>query len=305
MTTGFVLDASTRLLVVSPHPDDESLATGGLIQRVLAAGGRVDVLLLTDGDDNPWPQRWLERRIVIDNEARKRWGTRRRGEVASALARLGVAADRLHALGWHDMAVTTELRRRHGKAIETIGAVLNSVSPTLVVMPALGDRHPDHSAAHVLSRLALARSGLPAEVLTYLVHGKKTEADKIALPVDPAIQAVKREAVLAHGTQVALSRGRMLGIADRPECFGGIAAAGTERRLALPWRPAPWLQKRLRLVAADDRGVMDMAWNDAPLEREGQDWVLLLRDAPGPSFVKMTADLDTLWIFDRWGWVAA
>jgi len=47
------LDERVRMLVVSPHPDDESLAVGGLIQAVLAAGGAVDVLLLTDGDDNP------------------------------------------------------------------------------------------------------------------------------------------------------------------------------------------------------------------------------------------------------------
>jgi len=30
---------TTRLLVVAPHPDDESLGSGGLIQRVLAAVG--------------------------------------------------------------------------------------------------------------------------------------------------------------------------------------------------------------------------------------------------------------------------
>ena len=33
------LSKNTRLMVFSPHPDDETLAAGGLIQRVLSLGG--------------------------------------------------------------------------------------------------------------------------------------------------------------------------------------------------------------------------------------------------------------------------
>src|SRR3954447_4802589 len=47
------LDHTTRLLVVAPHPDDETLAAGGLIQRVRANGGAVRVLLMTSGDGFP------------------------------------------------------------------------------------------------------------------------------------------------------------------------------------------------------------------------------------------------------------
>ncbi len=39
-----------RLLVIAPHPDDETLGAGGLIQRVLAAGGSVHVVWVTAGD---------------------------------------------------------------------------------------------------------------------------------------------------------------------------------------------------------------------------------------------------------------
>jgi len=35
---------------VAPHPDDETLGTGGLIQRVLARGGTARVVLVTAGD---------------------------------------------------------------------------------------------------------------------------------------------------------------------------------------------------------------------------------------------------------------
>jgi hypothetical protein len=39
-----------RLMVFAPHPDDETLAAGGLIQRVLARDGQVRVVFVTNGD---------------------------------------------------------------------------------------------------------------------------------------------------------------------------------------------------------------------------------------------------------------
>jgi hypothetical protein len=36
-----------RVLVIAPHPDDETLATGGLLQRSMAAGGAVRVVFVT------------------------------------------------------------------------------------------------------------------------------------------------------------------------------------------------------------------------------------------------------------------
>ena len=44
---------ATRLLVIAPHPDDEVLGAGGLMQRVKASGGTVRVVYLTDGDGYP------------------------------------------------------------------------------------------------------------------------------------------------------------------------------------------------------------------------------------------------------------
>src|SRR5262245_15878805 len=51
--SAMVVPAATRLLLVAPHPDDETLGAGGLIQRVQATGGVVKVVYLTDGDGYP------------------------------------------------------------------------------------------------------------------------------------------------------------------------------------------------------------------------------------------------------------
>ena len=41
----------TRLLILSPHPDDETLGCGGLIRRIKKAGGEVYVMIFTYGDE--------------------------------------------------------------------------------------------------------------------------------------------------------------------------------------------------------------------------------------------------------------
>src|SRR5262250_334489 len=45
-----VIGPGTSLLVISPHPDDETLCCAGVIQRVVHAGGRVTIVWLTSGD---------------------------------------------------------------------------------------------------------------------------------------------------------------------------------------------------------------------------------------------------------------
>src|ERR1043166_1910175 len=64
----------SRLLLFAPHPDDESLACSILLQRAVRAGAAVRVVYVTDGEDNPWPQRVLERKWRLNGTDRRRWG---------------------------------------------------------------------------------------------------------------------------------------------------------------------------------------------------------------------------------------
>jgi N-acetyl-1-D-myo-inositol-2-amino-2-deoxy-alpha-D-glucopyranoside deacetylase len=302
------LSAQTRLLVVSPHPDDESLAAGGLIQAVLAAGGVVDVLLVTDGDDNPWPQRWLERRLTIDAAARARWAVRRRGEVIAALDRLGLTARSLHALGWPDMGVTARLRGDHAAAVAAFAGVISTTRPTLIALPALGDHHPDHGACHVLARMAMVGLGLALPTVAYMVHGTD---DPGATTFTPLLTATMREAkhaaVLEHRTQISLSRGRMLGMAGRTEAFTVLTSDADAPGMVqwgtiLPWHPLPALRPWLELTIVDRSGVQVWPWSAAPVSKSADGLVLEQSTRPGPVFVKLSVPIDSPWIFDRWGW---
>jgi LmbE family N-acetylglucosaminyl deacetylase len=301
------VSAQTRLLVVAPHPDDETLACGLLIQQVLAAGGAVHLLLLTDGDNNPWPQRVIERQLHIDAEARRRWGRRRRGEVMGAMAQLGVPESALHPLGWPDLGLTGLLRDDAPRAIATLRAVLHAFAPNIIACPALGDSHPDHSAAHVLCRLAVADVDPAPMLLAYPVHG---ETDEAAYPIliDATAEQRRRklQALAEHQTQMALSEKRMQRLALSPERYKQVELSeGNDR---LPWQPLAVLRPWLRLLVVSVDSGRDWRWPEAPLARDNDGGLRLQwsagRPPSGPIFAKLHLDWPSPWIFDHWGWHA-
>jgi LmbE family N-acetylglucosaminyl deacetylase len=291
----------TRLLVVAPHPDDETIATGLLIQQVRAAGGEIGIVLLTGGDNNPWPQRWLERRVRIGDADRRRWGQRRHAEMLQALQRLGLPASALESMGWPDMGLSDCLLQSGGAAVSLLAAAIGRFRPDLIALPSIDDRHPDHGAAHVLVRLALAGQPDSPRLLTYLVHGQARDAGFIELDSPPAQVANKQMALAAHGSQMALSGGRMRLLAARPERYVAPAPSSP----VLPWRPPFWALPWLRLSLVSTTGAQSWRWQDAPLSRDSQGAYRVSpahRVSGQPQFARLASTLQSPWIFDHWGW---
>ncbi|MGO9417368.1 MAG: PIG-L deacetylase family protein, partial [Syntrophobacteraceae bacterium] len=97
-----LISHNTRLMIFSPHPDDESLGAGGLIQRVLEAGGRVKVVFMTNGDGFP---EGVEKEDRISNPTAKnytRYGEERRLEAVKACTTLGLKEHDVIFLGFPD-----------------------------------------------------------------------------------------------------------------------------------------------------------------------------------------------------------
>ncbi|MDQ6647936.1 MAG: PIG-L family deacetylase [Pseudomonadota bacterium] len=297
--------ARTRLLVVAPHPDDETLAAGILIQQVRAAGGAVRILLLTAGDNNPWPQRWVERRLRIGPAERRRWGSRRHAEILAAMTKLDLPPEALQPLGWPDMGLTDRLMQPGSDAVTRVAGVIEAFAPSLVVMPSIADRHPDHGAAHVLVRLAIKASSSQPQLLTYLVHGRTPSASRVEITGSAGQQGNKLAALREYYSQMVLSGDRMRRWAARPECYVDVTAAPSASTCALPWRPLAWMRPWLRLSLASASDVRSWRWSEAPLQQAPDGSFHLTVDAGvagSPAFAKLAWDLHTLWIFDHWGW---
>jgi LmbE family N-acetylglucosaminyl deacetylase len=219
--------AGTRLLLFAPHPDDETLSAGGLLQRTLARGGEAVVVFATDGENNPWTQRLVERRLRVGPVDSARFGRRRRQEALAALTELGIPAGDAVFLGLPDQAITDILLSGRGSAVDRIVALVGEKEPTILIAPCLFDLHPDHSALAVLVRLALARLD-PARrprLLSYQIHrarGTQGALDGPALlRFEPTAQEKdrKRRAIRCHATQLTVHRRKFLSCADRSENF--------------------------------------------------------------------------------------
>jgi len=189
----------TSLLVVSPHPDDETICCGGVIQEVVRAGGRVTLLWLTSGDAARVSLILTGHSLFPGTGVARELGARRMGEAVVAAARLGVARTGQLFLGYPDgglqellgayrttpytspttgaaaVPYAAALYPGHaytGESLERdFAAVLERVQPTLILAPTPLDTHPDHRAAGLLAQLLAARLARPPPVRYWIVHG--------------------------------------------------------------------------------------------------------------------------------------
>ncbi len=137
-----------KLLVVAPHPDDETIGVGGYIALALRAGAQVRVLLVTDGNK-------------YHNE-----GTRYT-EFKQATGVLGLSESGLVFLGLPDGGLD-ELPT--GRLSDALQAQLDSYDPDIVLYPDFADRHPDHAAIGKVMRALNAVSRVRRTAYEYLVH---------------------------------------------------------------------------------------------------------------------------------------
>ena len=244
-----LLGPGDRLLVVAPHPDDETLATGGLLQRALAVGVPARVVFITDGDNNPWAQRAFERRLRVGPADRARFGARRRREALDALARLGYDPACARFLGEPDQGLTGLLLRAPGGAVAALRREIDDWRPTVLAGPSPADLHPDHSAAAALLALAFhpGPDGRPApRCLCYTIHNpdlrSRPEAT-VALALAPEEVRRKSEAIACHHTQAILRGPWLRSFAAAAERFHAAGA------------PEPFLSHPVSLEPVESGGV--------------------------------------------------
>jgi LmbE family N-acetylglucosaminyl deacetylase len=224
--------STSRVLLIAPHPDDEALACSVILQQAIRVGAAVQVVYATDGDDNPWPQRLLERKWRLNAADRKRWGRLRRGEALAALRVLGAHPSSALFLALPDQKLTTLLRRDCGSILQRFAAIISEFAPTHLLVPSISDTHPDHSALAVMLRLVVSEFFLDKtlmRVCSYAVHGNSPAFfDRSqTVPQSEAETETKLRAIRCHNTQIKLSGKRFLAYAARPERLAKLNARET------------------------------------------------------------------------------
>lgn len=127
-----------RVLVLAPHPDDETIGCGGTLLKHVAAGDPVTCVYLTDGSrGNP------------DCPDSIQVARTRRREAEAAARVLGL--NDLVFLGGADGALTAS-----SELVAALRATLDKRQPDLVYVPFFLDPHPDHRAASDLLAAVVA-----------------------------------------------------------------------------------------------------------------------------------------------------
>ena len=159
------------LVVVSPHPDDETLGCGGLIAEARSRNRQVKIVIVTDGTGS-------HRRSVKYPPQRLR--DLRQKESAAALGHLDVPRQDIVFLDVGDGAVPTTGPEAEGLALEILG-LARLIDASALAVTWRHDSHPDHVACCAIARLVKAWQ--PAlRLLEYPIWGYE---DSVKSPTDP------------------------------------------------------------------------------------------------------------------------
>ena len=159
-------------IVIAPHPDDESLACGGLIADACQHGLRGKIVIVSDGvgshpNSKAYPPDRL--RSLREEEARR------------AGAELGLRPHEMLFLGLPDRFVPSEGEEAE-RAIGTIADCAREIGAGSLFVSWRHDPHCDHEASYRIARKVQRRAG-EIRLFEYVVWGHTlpptTEVDPI------------------------------------------------------------------------------------------------------------------------------
>lgn len=173
----------TRVLVLAPHPDDETLGCGGSLRLLVNQGRAVRVVFLTKGE-----------KAVADQAGRERYAEAREEEAKKALRILGISE--CCFLGFPDR----ELLPRLDELREKVVSAVESFRPDILYSPSPIELHPDHRAAAALAGELNKTRGV------MIAFYELTTPIRPNILVDiSAVYSYKEEAIKAYESQLKIT----------------------------------------------------------------------------------------------------
>ncbi len=183
-----------RVLVIAPHPDDETLGCGGAIGLHIESGDDLRLVIVTDGRRSR--AGGLDEDVMVELRAHEAMDA---ADVFNRQRHLPTGNFELYHLG------LPEGQWIEGELIEILQRQISEWEPTIIYTTSCVDFHPEHlRVAHSLAR---ALQSLPPAQL----HTLKIRAYELQVPLTPDLANVfaniittqknKMEALAAYRTQ--------------------------------------------------------------------------------------------------------
>jgi len=244
-----------RVLVIAPHPDDETIGCAGTIALHAQRGDEVFVVAVTDGSASR-----------ADVPEQMTMASVRSSEFARAARVLGATGIEL---GIPESECTEE------RVFGRLAGVVDRIRPTIVYAPSVVDYHPHHIA--VARALAGSISGAPVVrvyetlvPLTPLLANIVVDTSSVSGVVRGAARAYRSQAAtVARAARLGAQRRRLWRHTGPIEVFWSLTAAAYRVTMGAPARPIyrglrdrpfgdglSWLvglahRRRLRTLAAE------------------------------------------------------
>lgn len=190
------------VVVIAPHPDDETLGCGGLLAALVSNGTAVHTIFVTDGSSShrnspSWPPERLARQRQL--------------EASDALDQLGAGGEPRTFLALKDANMPLRGEPEYEAAVASVFDILKRLEPALVLVPWRRDPHCDHRDAWSLVMDAVHQADQTPDILEYTIW-----LDELGAPDDfpnpgeveivefesPDLVALKRRAIAAHASQL-------------------------------------------------------------------------------------------------------
>ncbi|MEI8012429.1 MAG: PIG-L family deacetylase [Candidatus Omnitrophota bacterium] len=190
---------------MAPHPDDEAIGVGGVLQQALKAGAAVRICLFTNGENNEFSFIVYEHRLVLKPKEFLRLGEMRRQESLDAMRILGVRSEDVVSLGYPDYGTMEIFLKYWGdtkpfrsmlsrvkkvpyqealspgaayvgeNVLTDIEQVIESFKPTKIFVSHPADVNRDHRALYLFTQVALwdlQTQGKinPPDIFPYIIH---------------------------------------------------------------------------------------------------------------------------------------
>jgi LmbE family N-acetylglucosaminyl deacetylase len=229
-------DQRDRVLVVAPHPDDESVPCGGLIATAVGRGAQVRVVYATYGDAFRTAAQKIFSESSVPSRDYLKLAEMRHREALAALAKLGVASSQAVFLGYPDRGIDRMWlsnwrldspyaspytgtstgpyrdsfragRPYAGRALlDDLEAVISGFGPTLVVAPHPLEIHVDHWGTYCFTAAALYELGLldRVDLQLYLVHPANKWLSPARRLLDPTTPPAQTDEVKTQWKTLAL-----------------------------------------------------------------------------------------------------
>ena len=141
-----------KILVISPHPDDETLGCGGTILKNIKNGHQVHWLNMTKMN-------------LLEGYSKRKINLREK-EIKKVLKLYGIKT--FNSLNFSSAKLDTYPMK---DIIKAVNMVINKVKPEIIYAPSIYDNHSDHKITHeaIKSCIKWFRQNSVKKVLTYEV----------------------------------------------------------------------------------------------------------------------------------------